>query len=294
MKLVIPMSGKGSRFLAAGYKTPKPLIEVEGKSIIAHVLDMFPGVEEVIFVCNESHLTSTPMKAILMALRPDATIISAPQKLGPVFAVMQAFDHINDEEDVMVSYCDFTQIWDFEGFRNQIKNSNVSGAVTAYTGFHPHLLKRNLYAGIITDESARMQKIQEKHCFTENPEDSHHSSGAYYFGSGAILKHYFNQLVDSGQTLNDEYYVSMVYPLMLQDGLVVTVPSVKRFMQWGTPEDLEEYEAWSRHIHNKINREKLPTNIPTERYDHVRIPYERLTDEFQCSYKYWKDHFLNI
>ena len=45
VQLVIPMSGIGKRFLEAGYYDPKPLIEVDGKPIIAHVLDMFPGVE---------------------------------------------------------------------------------------------------------------------------------------------------------------------------------------------------------------------------------------------------------
>ena len=34
MQLVIPMSGIGQRFIKAGYKTPKPLLEIENKPII--------------------------------------------------------------------------------------------------------------------------------------------------------------------------------------------------------------------------------------------------------------------
>ena len=34
MQLIIPMSGIGNRFIQAGYKIPKPLIEVEKKIII--------------------------------------------------------------------------------------------------------------------------------------------------------------------------------------------------------------------------------------------------------------------
>ncbi len=56
------MSGQGHRFVQAGYQTPKPLIQVEGKPIIEHVLNMFPGEEDVIFICNEEHLATTPMK----------------------------------------------------------------------------------------------------------------------------------------------------------------------------------------------------------------------------------------
>ena len=55
-QIVVPMSGFGERFRKAGYSVPKPLIEVEGKPIIAHVTDMFPGEKNVLFVCNKDHL----------------------------------------------------------------------------------------------------------------------------------------------------------------------------------------------------------------------------------------------
>jgi NDP-sugar pyrophosphorylase family protein len=52
MQIVIPMSGFGERFRKAGYDVPKPLIEIDGKPIIAHVIDMFPGEDNFIFICN--------------------------------------------------------------------------------------------------------------------------------------------------------------------------------------------------------------------------------------------------
>jgi NDP-sugar pyrophosphorylase family protein len=46
--------------------------------------------------------------------------------------------------------------------------------------------------------------------------------------------------------LNGEYYVSLAYRPMLEDGCRVAVYELQRFMQWGTPHDLEEYRHWSR------------------------------------------------
>ena len=40
MQIIVPMSGFGERFRRAGYAVPKPLIEIDGKPIIAHVIDM--------------------------------------------------------------------------------------------------------------------------------------------------------------------------------------------------------------------------------------------------------------
>ena len=54
MKVIIPMSGIGKRFVDAGFKVPKPLIEVEGQPIIYHIIDLFPGETEFYFICNDS------------------------------------------------------------------------------------------------------------------------------------------------------------------------------------------------------------------------------------------------
>ncbi len=61
MNIIIPMSGIGKRFLEVGYTDPKPLIPVEGKPIIQHVVERFDTENDTfIFVCNEPHLRDTP------------------------------------------------------------------------------------------------------------------------------------------------------------------------------------------------------------------------------------------
>ncbi len=290
MQLVIPMSGHGSRFKAAGYPDLKPLIMVDGKRIIEHVLDMFPGEENVIFICNEDHLTDEDMhlREILEEIKPGATIISMPDtRRGPVHALTFAYEHIHDDDDVMVSYCDFTQKWDYTQFKADIAAKQPAGAIPSYTGFHPHLLHKNLYAGVLTDADGMLTDIQEKHCFTDNPEDSHHSGGAYYFALGSLLKKYSDELIAADLNLNGEYYVSMLYYLLKRDNLPVYVPTVTHFMQWGTPQDLEEYEAWSTKIHETLGKEKPPSAIPLSRRETVTIPHPEDSLEYQMSHTYW-------
>ena len=40
MQIIIPMTGYGSRFIAAGYKKLKPFIEVEGMPIVEWIIKM--------------------------------------------------------------------------------------------------------------------------------------------------------------------------------------------------------------------------------------------------------------
>ena len=97
MQIVIPMSGFGERFRKVGYSVPKPLIDIDGKTIIQHVVEMFPGEKDITFICNEDHLNENKyrMAEILKEIAPECKVIPIkPHKLGPVHAVLQVIDDI--------------------------------------------------------------------------------------------------------------------------------------------------------------------------------------------------------
>lgn len=249
MQIIIPMSGSGQRFRAKGYHDIKPLIPVGGRPIIDYVIKLFPGETDFIFICNEEHLATTPLRQTLHRLMPSGKIIGiAPHKHGPVWAVLQAENAIQPNEPTIVNYCDFNCVWDYADFKQVMQREHYDGAVVCYKGFHPHLLGPNKYAGCRVDEHNRLLEIREKYSFTENLMDSYQSSGTYYFGSGQLLLHYFQQQVDGQLALNGEYYVSLAYQLLLRDHLKVGVYEIEQFCQWGTPEDLAEFVYWSEYF----------------------------------------------
>lgn len=248
MQIVVPMSGFGERFRRAGYRVPKPLIEVDGKPIIAHVVDMFPGETDFLFVCNQDHL-DTPEFAMAEQIRrwcPTGRIVGiAPHKLGPVNAVLQAIEHVDPTKPTIVNYCDFTCVWDYPRFRRMVAEGGWDGAIPCYTGFHPHMLGSTNYAYVRT-EGERVLAIQEKQPYTDTPMREYASSGTYYFASGALMRDAFERcLARPDLKLGEEYYVSLAYRPLLEDGRRVAVFALDHFMQWGTPEDLADYRAWS-------------------------------------------------
>ena len=68
------MSGIGNRFIAAGYKEPKPLVVIDGKPIIEHVCDLFPNEDKFTFICNSKHLLETNMREVLKSIKPNANM----------------------------------------------------------------------------------------------------------------------------------------------------------------------------------------------------------------------------
>ena len=58
-------------------------------------------------------------------------------------------------------------------------------------------------------------------------------------------------MLSSGNTINGEYYVSLVYNFLVQDSLRVNIFEIEKMLQWGTPYDLEIYKSWSNYFSNK-------------------------------------------
>jgi bifunctional N-acetylglucosamine-1-phosphate-uridyltransferase/glucosamine-1-phosphate-acetyltransferase GlmU-like protein len=251
MQIIIPLSGSGERFARAGYPQIKPLIPVHGKPIIEYVVSLFPGEHDFIFIAREDHLQQTGLKTVLRRIAPYGRIYTvAPHKLGPVHAVLQAADIIPDAERTIVNYCDFYMHWHYPDFKKMVLQPGVHGAIPCYTGFHPHLLHpENVYAGCRVDAHGNITAIQEKHSFEADKMKGHHSVGTYYFQSGASMKHYMKKLVEKQHHLNGEYYVSMVFEQMIEEGKTIKVfDEIPHFCQWGTPKDLEEYLWWEGNL----------------------------------------------
>lgn len=258
MHIVVPMSGVGNRFIEAGYKEPKPLIVIDGKPIIEHVCDLFPTETKFTFICNAKHLAETNMREVLLGIKPNANVVEIPNhKLGPVYAVHLVEDLIEDDEEVIVNYCDFGTYWDYEDFLKHTRERDADGAIPSYKGFHPHMLGSTNYA-FMRDEKQWMLEIKEKEPFTDNRMNEYASNGTYYFKKGSYVKKYFKELMDKDINLKGEFYVSLIYNLLVQDGLKVSIYNIQHMLQWGTPQDVEEYNTWSKYFRDAIEEKEKP------------------------------------
>ena len=258
MHIIIPMSGIGNRFIQAGYKEPKPLIVVDGKPIIEHVCNLFPIEDKFTFICNSKHLAETNMREVLLSIKPNANIVEIPNhKKGPVYAVSLIENLIKDDEEVIVNYCDFGTYWDYEDFLKHTRDRDADGAIPSYKGFHPHMLGSTNYA-FMRDDKQWMLEIKEKEPFTNNRMNEYASNGTYYFKKGSYVKKYFKELMDKDINLNGEYYVSLIYNLLIQDKLKVSIYEIQHMLQWGTPQDVEEYNTWSKYFRDAIEEKEKP------------------------------------
>ena len=246
-QLIIPMSGLGRRFIKAGYKIPKFLIEVENKPVISHILDSFPNLEKVIFICNEDQLKDKKLNLEnrLLKIKNNAKIYSIKTHTkGPVYSLIQVIESIDPNLKTIINYCDFGWSWNFNLFEKHIEDTNCDGCIISYKGFHPHMTRNTNY-GYSKTKGIDIIDIQEKKSFTNNPMDEYASSGTYYFKNARLMHKYLNKSIKDNLEVNGEYYVSLSFLPMIKDQLKVNVFEIENFLQWGTPQDLEEYVWYS-------------------------------------------------
>ena len=111
MKVVIPMSGMSSRFSVAGYKIPKYMIEIDGKRVIEHIVNLYPPDSEFVFIVNDKNRDETNIVEILENLVENKTIVSIPRhKKGPVYSILEYEHLIDDDEQVIINYLSLIHI----------------------------------------------------------------------------------------------------------------------------------------------------------------------------------------
>lgn len=257
MNVVITLAGHSRRFKERGYSVPKFLIEISGKTMIERVVEMFDDKDNFHFVLNEDQLKEFPQIENLLkslAKRVSITVIPSHEK-GPVFSALQ-IDSIKEGEEVIVTYCDFLVDWNYKNFLKEVRG--YDGAVPSFKGFHPASFGHTYYAYMRINDVNEMLELREKNSFTKERHLEPASSGIYYFKEWSLFKKYANRVMQDGFENLKEGYVSLLFNPMAKDGLKILVNYVNKFICLGTPEDLEQYQFWSKYFEkNSTNQTEI-------------------------------------
>ena len=105
------MAGHSRRFKEAGYNLPKFLLNCGEKKMIEYVLDMFAESDTFHFILNSDFQKDLDLHNFIETLSPNTFIYYIePHELGPTFTIMQADLKINQDAEIIISYCDFISI----------------------------------------------------------------------------------------------------------------------------------------------------------------------------------------
>ena len=138
LNIVIPMAGKGSRFVQAGYKDPKPLIDIYGHPMIEYVVkNLTPSCEHrFIFICQKSHLEKYGLEKKLKEISPTCEIISIDYITeGAACTVLLAKEYIDNKNQLMIANSDQFVDINIDKYLKALKN--LDGLIMTMPASHP-------------------------------------------------------------------------------------------------------------------------------------------------------------
>ena len=231
MNVLIPMAGAGSRFQQAGYTFPKPLIEVNGKPMIQVVVENINIDAKHIFVVQKSHYEKYNLKSVLNNIAPDCEIVQVDGVTeGAACTTLLAKEFIDNDQPLLMANSDQYVEWDSNEFMYSMVGDTVDAGILSFKSTHP----KWSYAKL--DEDGFVSEVAEK-----NPISDIATVGIYYWSKGSDYVKYANQMIESNNRVNNEFYVCPVFNEAVKDGKKIKVFNAKKMWGLGTPEDLKYF-----------------------------------------------------
>jgi NDP-sugar pyrophosphorylase family protein len=250
MQLIIPMAGLGQRFVDAGYRTVKPLINVSGLPMVVRVVNDLPPAERIVFVVHPEHAAQYDLENSLRHYFPECHVVVTPGlTAGQACTVRLAASAVDLDDEVLVAACDATHVYDAERFESLRDDDSIDCMVWTYRGEPRVLSKPSAYGWVRTKPgSDDVQEISCKRPISENLLDDSVISGFFWFRSARGMFSAIDQLVAGNRRVNNEFYLDVVPNLLVEAGRRVVRFEAEKYIGWGTPQDLEDYQRWERYF----------------------------------------------
>jgi len=231
LNVLIPMAGAGSRFAAAGYTFPKPLIDVNGKPMIQLVVENLGLVANYHFVVQKEHREKYNLDAMLGLIAPGCQVIEVDGITeGAACTALMAREFINNDDPLFFANSDQYVEWNVMEFMYAMNEKDADGGIVTFEATHPK------WSFAKSDDSGKVIEVAEK-----NPISNQATVGYYYWKHGSDFCKYADQMIDRNIRVNNEFYVCPVFNQAIEDGKVIRTHTATAMWGLGTPEDLEHF-----------------------------------------------------
>ena len=234
LNIVIPMAGAGSRFSLAGYKDPKPLIEVNNMPMIQVVINnLKPKVNHrFIFICQNKHVKKYDLINKLKSWSSGAIVIGIDDLTeGAACTVLCAKEYINSDDQLMIANSDQFVDCSIDEYLSKLRDENLDGLIMTMTANDPKW-------SFVEVENYLVKKVVEKEVISNEA-----TVGVYNFKHGKDFVLSAENMINSKQKVNNEYYVAPVYNDLIVNNKKIGIYNVgseaNGMYGLGIPSDLE-------------------------------------------------------
>lgn len=237
LNIVIPMAGRGSRFSAAGYSTPKPAIPIHGMPMVELVVGSVRPAQphRLTFLVLKEHVERYGLEAMLRRIEPESVIVSIDTVTeGAACTVLLARSLIDTDEPLMLANSDQFVDVDIDAYLSALDHEQADGLIMTMEADDPK------WSFVGFDDRGRVNRVVEKEVIS-----SEATVGIYNFRRGRDFVRAAESMIRKNRRVNGEFYVAPVYNEMIEWGAAIATynvgPVLSRMWGLGTPADLERF-----------------------------------------------------
>jgi dTDP-glucose pyrophosphorylase len=236
MTIVIPMAGRGQRFVDAGYRVPKMLIEAHGKSLLQWSVDSLPLhlCKRLVFIGLAEHekdfSLSTPIRQWYGG-GPRLDFVFLPEVTGgQAQTVLAARKSIPTEEPLLIFNIDTA--FHSSTLVRTLTAPNNDGVLGAFASREP----RFSFAAV--DGTGVVTRVTEK-----EPISEHALTGLYHYRRAGDFLAVADDAVKKDARVKGEFYVAPLYNSLITEGRRFTLDHCRAHYILGTPAELQAFLA---------------------------------------------------
>ncbi|MDB5251200.1 MAG: capsular polysaccharide biosynthesis protein putative nucleotidyltransferase [Flaviaesturariibacter sp.] len=239
INIVIPMAGLGSRFAEAGYKDPKPFIDVLGKPMIQHVIEnLYMDGARFTLIARKEHLAGYGHVIETLKRQFSVEVIGIDKLTeGTACTVLYARSMINNDDPLLIANSDQVVDFDCSAYIGDAQQRGLDGSILTFVDEE----RNPKWSFAKIDEAGLVTEVQEKKAISEFA-----TVGIYYFTKGSDFVNGAVDMIINNDRVNNEFYTCPVYNYLVRDGKRVGIFNVDTAAMHGigTPADLDAYVSF--------------------------------------------------
>lgn len=242
LNLVIPAAGEGSRFFKAGWKKPKPFLDIGGKSMLQLVSENLTfGENKPLIICRSEDLNNSK-EDITKLTRFGAKFVNLKNVTGgTAITILAARNHLDETQPLLVGNSDQLIDFDVEKFVNDCIERNLDGSILVFKD----IKKDPKWSYAALDENNLVCKVAEK-----EPISEYATVGIYLFRKAKDFYDSCLDMIIDNAKVNGEFYTCPVYNYMIEKGAKIGIYEIESVSMHGlgTPEDFQKYLKYSGRV----------------------------------------------
>lgn len=244
MNILYPIAGYGLRFQNQGYTIPKPLITVNGTTLLEHSIKTLNIQGNYIFVSLRYKQLeyNEQITNIVNKHCTNGTIIWIDEPTnGSAETCLKAEHLINNSDALIITNVDQYLDWNSQDFISHITTTSADGCVSLYEHDDIEVGKPSKYAFVSLDVDGNALEFCEKFAISNTA-----LNGVHYWKYGYDFVYSIKQMISDNIKVNNEYYISPSYNYLIKQGKKINSYTMTKtqYRSLGSPEEINKNQKY--------------------------------------------------